>query len=201
MQLTSDGESHGVERLLVPSEPCGTRVSAPRGRGRPRPPGPAHSRRTTTAALVDTCPCTLVATAEYVAVSSKFALGREHARTGPQCGAGPAAAVSDPNVTPALLESSPRDPAPRSRGRRRGDPAPRLRERPAAPLRAKVTPLRAPSHPRGSRGGGQGAAPRASTSRRLSSTSLPARQAPARRFCPGPPGTAPSPTRGGTAPA
>lgn len=40
-----------------------------------RPPQEDDSLLTTTAALVDTCPYPFVATAEYVAVSSKFALG------------------------------------------------------------------------------------------------------------------------------
>lgn len=47
-----------------------------------------NSLLTTTAALVDTCPYPFVATAEYVAVSSKFALGGEKARSRPECTVG-----------------------------------------------------------------------------------------------------------------
>lgn len=59
-----------MERLLVTPEPCktaGWSWRAEKGARRwEQPPATlrAHSLLTTTAALVDTCPCTFVATAE-----------------------------------------------------------------------------------------------------------------------------------------
>ena len=69
------------------------------------PPTPeGHSLLTTTAALVDTCPYPFVATAEYVAVSSKFALG-ERKRSG-VLNALWVPEAHDPDQTPVLLKAS-----------------------------------------------------------------------------------------------
>ena len=69
-QLTTDREPHGIERFLVTSESCKTvrrsrrRKRTEGGETAPHPRKTADSLLTTTAALVDACPCTFVATAE-----------------------------------------------------------------------------------------------------------------------------------------
>lgn len=69
-------------------------------------PGQEHSLLTTTAALVDTCPYPFVATAEYVAVSSKFALGERESKAASSMHCGTALEARDPDRMGCSLKAS-----------------------------------------------------------------------------------------------